>query len=63
MTTNAYIREVKQEGWEPFPGKFWQRNYYEHIVRNEDDLNRIRAYIANNPARWEEDAENPNRRR
>ena len=35
------------------PGtRTWQRNYYEHIVRNEGDLHRIRAYIANNPAKW-----------
>ena len=33
----------------------WQRNYYEHIVRNEDDLNRIREYILNNPLNWKED--------
>jgi REP element-mobilizing transposase RayT len=33
----------------------WQRNYYEHIVRDEDDLNRIRRYIIDNPARWAED--------
>jgi REP element-mobilizing transposase RayT len=32
----------------------WQRNYYEHIVRNEDDLRRIRAYICDNPRRWTE---------
>ena len=37
----------------------WQRNYYEHIVRDEDDLNRIRSYIAENPERWEYDRENP----
>lgn len=37
----------------------WQRNYYEHIIRNDDELNRIREYIANNPAKWAEDAENP----
>lgn len=38
------------------PGEvFWQRNYYEHIVRNEVDLNRIREYILLNPARWERD--------
>ena len=37
----------------------WQRNYYEHIVRDDDDLNRIRSYIADNPARWDEDSENP----
>jgi putative transposase len=62
MTTNAYIRGVKQNGWEPFPGKFWQRNYYERIIRNERELNAIRQYIYDNPTQWENDAENPNRR-
>lgn len=38
---------------------FWQRNYYEHVIRDDDDLNRIRDYIVDNPARWAEDAENP----
>lgn len=43
------------------PGaKIWQRNYYEHIIRNEDELNRIREYITNNPLKWEFDKENPN---
>ena len=37
----------------------WQRNYYEHIIRNDDDLARIRQYILDNPAKWAEDAENP----
>ena len=37
----------------------WQRDYYEHIVRDEGDLDRIRQYIVGNPARWQEDAENP----
>ncbi|MGB2895232.1 MAG: transposase, partial [Anaerolineales bacterium] len=42
------------------PGaKLWQRNYYEHIIRSEDDLNRIHTYIAQNPAKWEFDRENP----
>jgi REP element-mobilizing transposase RayT len=42
------------------PGaKLWQRNYYEHIIRNENELNRIRAYIEQNPAKWEFDRENP----
>jgi REP element-mobilizing transposase RayT len=40
----------------------WQRNYYEHVVRNEDELNRVRQYIFDNPAKWDEDPENPNRR-
>ena len=37
----------------------WQRNFYEHIIRNEDDLNRIREYIINNPLKWKLDNENP----
>jgi putative transposase len=37
----------------------WQRNYYEHIIRDDRDLDRIRTYIAANPARWHEDAEHP----
>ena len=37
----------------------WQRNYYEHIVRSESELCRIREYIANNPAQWEMDREHP----
>ncbi len=40
-------------------GPFWQRNYYEHVIRNEAALNRIRQYIVDNPARWHEDPENP----
>jgi hypothetical protein len=37
----------------------WQRHYYEHIVRDENELNRIRTYILNNPANWDADEENP----
>ncbi len=37
----------------------WQRNYYEHIIRDEASLNRIRQYIVDNPARWASDPENP----
>ena len=33
----------------------WQRNYYEHIIRSEADLNRIREYVEHNPACWTED--------
>jgi REP element-mobilizing transposase RayT len=60
MTTNEYIRGVKTLGWPPFNGRLWQRNYYEHIIRDENSLNRIRRYIADNPARWTFDRENPN---
>ncbi|MCI0844512.1 MAG: transposase [Chloroflexi bacterium] len=37
----------------------WQRNYYEHVVRNEKDLDAIRKYIVENPLKWELDPENP----
>ena len=37
----------------------WQRNYFEHVVRNEAELLRIREYVVNNPLQWELDIENP----
>ncbi len=37
----------------------WQRNYYEHIVRNENELNQIREYVINNPFKWGMDRNNP----
>ena len=36
-------------------GKFWQRNYYEHIIRNKTELEKIREYILNNLLNWESD--------
>jgi putative transposase len=42
MTTNAYIRGVKESLWPPFHGNLWQRNYYEHVVHDDHDLNRLR---------------------
>ena len=59
MTTKRYSDGVKQHGWPSFPGKLWQRNYYEHIIRNENDMVRIQEYITNNPAQWDTDRENP----
>ena len=40
-------------------GSGWQHNYYEHIIRHEDDLRRIRKYILDNPRGWADDPENP----
>jgi putative transposase len=36
----------------------WQRNYYEHVVRNDNDLNQIRQYILDNPVNWALDSDN-----
>ena len=46
---------------EGMPGQLlWQRNYYEHVIRNDEEWDRVREYIASNPMRWEMDKENPN---
>ena len=60
MTTKRYADGVKQQGWPPFSAKLWQRNYWEHIIRNEVELGAIREYIQNNPAQWELDRLNLN---
>jgi REP-associated tyrosine transposase len=60
-TIYEYVMGVRRHEWRPFEDRLWQRNYYEHIIRNEDSLNRIREYIVTNPLRWELDRENPQR--
>ena len=55
MSTNEYIRGVKNLNWQLFNGKLWQRNYYEHIIRDERSYENISAYIINNPAKWSDD--------
>jgi len=57
MFKSAVTREIKRLDY-PFLYSIWQRNYYEHIIRNENELNRIREYIQNNPLRWQYDREN-----
>jgi REP element-mobilizing transposase RayT len=58
MTTNDYIKGVKQNNWQPFNDKLWQRNYYEHVIRNEIDLSEIKEYIVNNQKKWHLDKYN-----
>ena len=55
MTTNVYIQNVKENNWPHFNKRLWQRNYYEHVIRDENDLKRIRGYIHDNPMNWEKD--------
>jgi len=61
LTTARYRQGVRRDGWTPFPGRLWQRNYYEHIIRNDDELRRAREYIAENREKWALDRENPYR--
>ncbi len=55
MSSNEYIRNVKEKNWPVFDAKVWQRNYYEHIIRNNFEYQRIRRYIRNNPKNWKEE--------
>jgi len=55
MLTAKRINEIRQSPGVPV----WQRNYYEHVIRNEDDYGKIAEYIADNPRRWAEDALHP----
>jgi putative transposase len=55
IVTVEYIHGVKHLGWQSFIGKLWQRNYWEHIIRNEQSYQRIAEYIINNPQNWDND--------
>lgn len=55
MLSAKQINMLRETPGEPV----WQRNYYEHIIRDEESLNRIRQYILDNPARWAVDRDNP----
>ncbi len=61
ITTVKYI-EWQRSVYGCSRPRLWQRNYWEHVVRNDADLDRVRKYIINNPVEWEADEENPNRR-
>ena len=55
MTTNAYIRGVKNQQWPRFDKRFWQLRYWEHIIRNKNEYSRITQYIIDNPEKWDND--------
>jgi REP element-mobilizing transposase RayT len=61
LTTSRYVRGVKESGWPPFDKPLWQRNHYERVIRDEDELRAFREYIAHNPLGWDADKENPHR--
>ena len=52
MTTNEYIKGVKNNILPPFDKKLWQKSYYDHIIRNQEDYNEVWEYIENNPQKW-----------
>ena len=52
VTTNGYIRGVKENGWASFHNKLWQRGYYDRVVRDQWEFDNVMRYIEENPARW-----------
>jgi putative transposase len=59
IVTNRYITGVKSQGWQAFHTRLWQRNYYEHIVRDDSSLQKIQQYIRDNPLTWQTDSLHP----
>lgn len=57
-TTTEYIKMVKNNQLPQFEKRIWQRNYYEHIIRDEKSYFTISEYIINNPLKWEFDSLN-----
>ena len=55
MTTNAYIKLVYENKANSFNKKLWQRNFYEHIIKNEKEYFKIAKYTDENVLSWEGD--------
>jgi len=55
LTTYRYIENVKTNDWIRFDKRLWQRNYYEHVIRNDESYHTLLTYIANNPLQWKDD--------
>ena len=51
MTTNEYIRNVKDKNWKPFNRQLWQRSFYDPGLRKDEDLIKVAEYIVSNPVR------------
>jgi putative transposase len=62
LFTLRFVEGVKSKRWPAFDRRVWQRNYYEHVIRDERDLARARRYIDENPLRWDFDRDNPQRK-
>ncbi|MCK9314394.1 MAG: transposase [Methanocorpusculum sp.] len=55
LTTKLYIDFVKKGEYPPFDKKIWQKSYYDHIIHNEAEYQKICEYIDTNPLKWELD--------
>ncbi len=52
LTTSQYISGVYDLDWPEFQKHLWQRNYDDHVIRDPDELEKIRDYIRKNPMMW-----------
>jgi len=57
LCIHHWLKHIKKNNINTL-GKFWQRNFYERIIRNESELNRVREYIKHNPLKWEFNSNN-----
>jgi REP element-mobilizing transposase RayT len=53
-----YLKQIRKYHLQEI-ARFWQKNYYERIIRNDDELSRMREYISQNPMHWNKDRYNP----
>ena len=56
LTTNEYMKWVRSSNWESFDRCLWQRGFYDRVIRNANEFDRIRNYIVSNPLTWEQDS-------
>lgn len=54
-TTNEYIKKVRENKFPSFEKRIWQRDFHDHIIRNEKSLEKIQDYIQYNPQNWKTD--------
>ncbi|MDD5085197.1 MAG: transposase [Candidatus Omnitrophica bacterium] len=59
LTTRKYIDGVTRNNWASFDKTLWQRSFYDHVIRGESNLARLREYIVNNPLQWDLDENSP----
>ena len=59
ITTVAYVRGVRHRDWPTFDSQLWQRNYWERVLRDDDEVAHARAYIRDNPVYWRTDRLHP----
>jgi hypothetical protein len=55
ITSVKYIQGVKDQRLNPFEGKIWQPGYYDRIIRDDGEYDRLQEYIYQNPTRWDEE--------